>query len=116
MSSHMDRSGTMYHERYSESFNKKKTSPELRNLAQTIKEKCKLICEVPYGACKSEMLKYSWARKRSGRINDRWRIIYKVCKECRRRGQQEPNHMVECLSCEEVSDDTVNFLDITDYH
>ena len=115
-SSHMNRSGAMYHDRYSQAFNELKNSPQFHNLAGTIKNKCSLIRQAPYTACKSEPLKYKWARKRSGRINDRWRVIYKVCKECRRRGQQESNHMVKCLPCEGVPDDTVNFLDITDYH
>lgn len=106
----------MYHDRYSETFNEKKNSPRLRNLANDIKSKCNLIRQSPYGACKSEPLRYEWARKRSGRLTKKLRIIYKVCKECRKRGEEEPNHMVNCLPCEGVPNNTVNFLDITEYH
>lgn len=106
----------MYHDRYSEVFTGQKDSPQFRILAKAIKDKCNLICQAPYTACKSEKLKYEWAQKRSGRLTERLRIIYKVCKECRERGEEESNHMVECLSCEDIPDNTVNFLVIIDYH
>lgn len=106
----------MYHDRYSEIFNEQKESPRFRLLRKTIKNKCNLIRQAPLTACKSEKLKYAWANKRSGRLNDQFRIIYKVCKECRQRGEQESNHMVECLSCDDIPDETVNFIVITDYH
>jgi len=106
----------MYHDRYSEAFNEQKNSPQFQNLAKAIERKCNLICQAPYTACKSEKLKYEWAQKRSGRLTDRFRIIYKVCKECRAAGNEQSNHMVACLSCEDIQDNTVNFLVITDYH
>ena len=106
----------MYHDRYSESFGEQKKSPRFRNLAKAMESKCKLILQAPYSACKSEPLKYEWARKRSGHLTEQLRIIYKICEECRKRGEEEPNHMVACLPCEGVPDDTVNFLTIVDYH
>jgi len=106
----------MYHDRYSETFKAKKNDPQFRSLARQAKNKCNLILQAPYGACKSEPLKYEWARKRSGRLTDQLRIIYKICEECQKRGEQESNHMISCLSCEGVPVKTVNFLDITEYH
>ena len=106
----------MYHDRYSQMFNAKKNSLELSQLADDIERKCNQIRQAPYGACKSEKLKYDWTRKRSGRLSEGLRIIYKVCQECRKRGEEEQNHMVNCLPCEGVPDKTVNFLDITNYH
>ena len=106
----------MYVDRYSEAFNEQKNHPQFQDLTTTIENKCNLIRQAPYTACKSEKLKWDWANKRSGRLNDQFRIIYKVCKGCRKRGEQESNHMVECLSCDDIPDETVNFLGITDYH
>lgn len=106
----------MYHDRYSETFKEQKESPTFRSLAETVENKCNLIRQAPYTACKSHPLQYEWTRKRSGRINKQYRVVYKICKECRKRDEGERNHMVECLSCDDTPDETVNFLAITDYH
>lgn len=106
----------MYEARYSQTFNDKLEEPHLANLLEDIKRKAELVMQAPYGAAKSERLRHDWAGKRSARIDDRYRLIYKVCEECQRRGEGEPNHMIDCLSCESVPVTTVNFLDITDHY
>lgn len=106
----------MYQARYSQTFNNRKKEPRFANLLKNIKQKTELVMQAPYGAAKSERLKYGWAKKRSARIDDRYRLIYKVCEECQRRGENEPNHMINCLPCEGVVEKTVNFLDITDHY
>lgn len=85
-------------------------------MLKDIKRKAELVMHAPYGAANSEKLKYNWARKRSARIDDRYRLIYKVCEECRKQAEDEPNHMTNCLPCEGVSPTTVNFLAITDHY
>lgn len=105
----------MYHDRRSETLIKQ-IETDFRELKETIEKRCNSINQLPYRACKSEKLKYNWARKRSGHINKKYRIIYKVCEECRKRNEGEPNHMIKCLSCDDTPDKTVNYLAITDYH
>ena len=84
-------------------------------LRSTIERKVNMVLQVPYGAAKSERLKYNWARKRSARIDDKYRLIFKVCEECERDNQREPNHMTACLPCG-VPLATVNFIDITNHY
>ena len=106
----------MYQVRYSQTFNDRLQEPRFVNLLKDIKRKAELVMQAPYGAAKSERLKYDWAGKRSARIDDRYRLVYKICEECQKRGETEPNHMTDCLPCEEVPVKTVNFLDITDHY
>ena len=106
----------MYQARYSQTFNERLTERRFANLLRTIKRKAEMVMQEPYGAAKSEKLKYSWTRKRSARVNDRYRLIFKVGKECRKKSEDEPNHMTNCLPCEGIIAQTVNFLDIVDYH
>lgn len=112
----MNKSGAKYNARYSESFQQHKTDRQLRELAKKIKSKCELICEQPYTACDSERLKHDLTGKRSGNLFKQWCIIYKVCKECRKRDEEGGNHLVNCLDCAGVPDKTINFLCITNYH
>ena len=106
----------MYEARYSQTFADRLEEPYFANLAENIKRKTELVMQLPYGAAKSERLKYAWSGKRSARIDDRYRLIFKVCEECQKRGDQEPNHMTNCMPCEGVPVTTVNFLDITAHY
>ena len=108
--------GGMYQARYSLTFDARLTEQRFANLLKTIKNKTEMVMQAPYGAAKSEKLKYDWTRKRSAHVDDQYRLIYKVCEECRKRSEIEPNHMTNCLPCEGVPAQTVNFLDIVDYH
>jgi len=111
----MKRSGEVYEARYSTTFLEKKASKKFRGLQDMIRKKCNLILQAPYSACKSERLKYEFRGKRSGRLTDNHRIIYTICEECYKAGDQEQNLMA-CPNCPEVPLKTVNFLDIIDYH
>lgn len=111
----MKRSGELYEARYSATFLEKKASKAFRGLQDAIRKKCNLILQAPYGACKSERLKYEYQGKRSGRLKGTYRIIYTICEECYKAGDQEQN-LMDCPNCPEVPLKTVNFLDIIDYH
>jgi Txe/YoeB family toxin of Txe-Axe toxin-antitoxin module len=107
------RYGLLYDDDYSEIFLLKKKSPQFSSLAKTIQKKCDLIRQAPYGACKSERLRYNLTGKRSGRINDQYRLIYMVCEECIKTGDQINN---SCKGCQNKPLKIVRFIDITDYH
>jgi Txe/YoeB family toxin of Txe-Axe toxin-antitoxin module len=77
--------------------------------------KIRLILSAPRTACHSERLRWDFAGKRSARLDRRYRIIYTICEECYQQGDQGSN-LMDCLSCDNVSIETVTFLDILDYH
>ena len=80
-----------------------------------IRDKMNMILLAPRMACKSERLRWQFAGKRSAHIDRRWRIIYAICEECYQQGDQGRN-LMDCPECEQVPSETVNFLDILDYH
>jgi Txe/YoeB family toxin of Txe-Axe toxin-antitoxin module len=106
----------MYQARYSQTFTERLSEQPFVGLLKTIKRKAEMVMEAPYGAAKSEKLRYDWSRKRSAHVDQQYRLIYKVCEECQKRSEGEPNHMTNCLQCKTVPTQTVNFLDIVDYH
>lgn len=90
-------------------------SPEFRSLARLIKQKCYLLLADPYGACKSERLKFDYAGKRSARVNKSVRLIYTICEECRAVGDEERNAL-ECCLAEDCDLSRVTFLTITRHY
>ena len=111
----MKRPGRLYDSDYSETFLEKKNSPSFKNLITTIENKCNLILQAPYSACKSERLKWNYRGKRSGRINDQYRVEYMICEECIKQNDYDYNH-TDCPDCQRVALKRVRFIDITDYH
>lgn len=105
----------MYEGRYTETFVNRLTDGDFRQQRDKIRSKCEMILKQPYGACKSEPLKYAYRGKRSGRVDQRYRIIYTICEECFKQGLQEVN-LADCPGCEDIPMKTVTFLDITDHY
>ena len=113
----------MYDADYSELFIDKINSPEFANFVDTgkdidiIRDKCNLIREQPFTACKSERLKYKYSGKRSGRLSDKppFRIIYMFCAECVKAGDLDRNKK-DCPGCDGKSRNLVRFIDIINYH
>jgi Txe/YoeB family toxin of Txe-Axe toxin-antitoxin module len=105
----------MYDERRSLRFDEK-LNAQTKDRRQLIEDKMKMVRELPYSACKSEPLKWRYRGKRSARIDKAPdRIIYTVCQECHQQGHQKSN-LMDCPGCEDVPMETVNFLDIDNYH
>ena len=105
----------MYTVRYTETFKKRLKDRLHSQQANKIRAKCEMIIAHPYTACKSEPLKYSYVGKRSGRVDQRYRIIYTVCEECYKQGHQQAN-LSDCADCEDVPPKTITFLDIVDHY
>ena len=105
----------MYEDEYSATFKEKVASARFRLIARRIQQKCNLIRQAPYQACRSERLKGNYRGKRSGQLNERFRIIYMVCEECIKQGDQEWN-LEDCADCEGNPVKRIKFIDITDYH
>ena len=104
----------MYRERRSLTFQRKLEAASAQRRA-LIERKLVQIRTAPRAACKSERLKWRLSGKRSARLDQRYRIIYTICEECHQQGNQGRN-LMDCPSCENVPSNTVNFIDIIDYH
>jgi len=104
----------MYKERRSDTFNRK-VNEAYRQLRDQIEDKIGLILQAPRSAAKSEPLKWKLSGKRSAHLNKSIRIIYTICEECHQQGAEGRNRM-ECPDCLDVPLQTVNFLDIVNYH
>lgn len=105
----------MYEAEYSEPFKEKIAGPRFRYIAKRIKSKCELIRQMPYGACHSERLKGNYVGKRSGQLDERLRVIYIVCEECMKHGDQQWN-LDNCAKCLGLPKKLIKFIDIVDYH
>lgn len=55
------------------------------------------------------------AGRRSARLDRRWRIIYRLCVECRQLGDQA-RAPLDCCAHGGTSDRTINILCLGDYH
>ena len=110
----MTRFGWVYEAEYSETFNEKKEGA-FRLMAERIEEKCNLIRQAPYAACRSERLKGNLRGKRSGQLDRRYRLVYMVCEECVKQCDRERN-LEHCPDCEGEPLRRIRFINITDYH
>lgn len=104
----------MYDERRSQAFQQSLDGPFAAR-RRVVEDKIRQIRTAPKTACRSEPLKWRFRGKRSARLDRRYRIIYTICEECYQQGNQERN-LMDCPDCENIPTETVNFLDIIDYH
>jgi Txe/YoeB family toxin of Txe-Axe toxin-antitoxin module len=109
------RFGSLYEAQYSDTFFRKKNGLQFRHIVKKIEEKCNMIREAPYTACRSERLRGDLRGKRSGQIDRRLRLIYMVCEECINRNDYRHNHK-DCPDCTKIPLKRIRFIDITDYH
>jgi len=84
-------------------------------MAAVIREKCTLILAHPYEACRSERLKHEWSGKRSGHVDRAVPLIYTICEECRKLGDQELNNL-DCCLAESPELTRLTFLTITRHY
>ena len=75
-----------------------------------------LLAEDPYSAAQSERLRHDYSGLRSAVLLAQWRLIFKVCEECKREGLQERNPLDCCRDEIVLPDRTVNIIDISDHY
>lgn len=73
------------------------------------------ILASPYDAHGSHALRHDWSGFRSVEFDDRNRIIYRVCEECRKL-QQTQLHPLQCCAEPDANPLMVTFVDFGDYH
>lgn len=69
----------------------------------------------PYTAARAKRLTGRHTGRRSARLDRRWRIIYRLCVECRQLGDQA-RAPLDCCAHGGTSDRTINILCLGDYH
>lgn len=82
---------------------------KFKGLKKQVANKIGQLLKEPYRAGKSEKLLDNLKGLRSARVTRAIRIIYAICEECRRRGEEE---LAGCSSelCERMQDDAIIFL------
>jgi mRNA-degrading endonuclease YafQ of YafQ-DinJ toxin-antitoxin module len=108
-------SGQRYEARYSPDFESKKNSRALRPHLQLLQRTCEKLIKNPCGAARSHRLAHDLAGLRAADVTNTLRVIFKVCEECRRRGDHELNPL-DCCELGGTEDLTITFLDIDYFH
>ena len=75
-----------------------------------------LLAQDPYNAARSEQLRHNYSGLRSAVLIDQWRLIFKVCEECRLYGMQERNSLDCCKDQIDLHDKTVNIIGISNHY
>jgi len=87
--------------------------PRLRKKAT---ETIESLCDAPYSLAGSHRLKGNLSGLRAANLVGAWRLIFKVCEECRKQGLRDQNPIDCCRGEAQTPDNTINFLEIVDYH
>lgn len=104
----------MYGAVFSETF-EGKARDVYPHLAARINDRVRLLRQAPYTAAHSHLLKWRYRGKRAARLTENARIIFVISEECARQGHQGLD-LEDCPYCRGVPPNTVNFLDVVDYH
>jgi Txe/YoeB family toxin of Txe-Axe toxin-antitoxin module len=91
----------------------KNKDPRLRKRVLDVIDR---LCDAPYTAAGSHQLKWDISGLRAADLVGAWRLIFKVCEECRKQGLQNQNPLDGCRGETQLPNNTINFLEITDYH
>lgn len=75
-----------------------------------------MLEQEPYIDARSEKLRHDYSGLRSAVLVAQWRLIFKVCEECRRDQMQKRNPL-ECRRNEiDLPNRTVNIIDISNHY
>ena len=75
-----------------------------------------LLAQSPYQAAGSERLRHDFSGLRSAVLLNQWRLIFKVCEECRREGLRDHNPLDCCRNEFPTADRTVNVVEVSDHY
>ena len=95
--------------RYSAQFTRQFASRQYRPLQHLIRTRLEVLFRDVYRAARAERLRARYRGLRSARIDDRVRIIYRLCEECRRDAEQHLRPLDCCLTGS-TEEGTVNVL------
>ncbi len=95
--------------RYSATFNRQLSSREYRSRQREIRQRLRVLFGDVYRAARAERLRARYRGLRSARVDDRVRVIYRICEECRLLGDGDSRPLDCCLSGD-TADRTVNVL------
>lgn len=101
--------------RYSDLFLRQARSRVYRSRGKELRASLERLFEDPLSPSRSERLKHQFVGLRSAPVNGRLRLIYRVCEECRRLGD-ETGRPIECCWATNTPATTVNILCISDHY
>ena len=94
-------------------FWKRRRNPRLPKRTKRVIE---LLQEAPYTAAGSHPLRWDLSGLRAADLVGGWRLIFKVCEECRKQEMQKSSPLDCCRGETSTTDITINLLDVDDYH
>lgn len=80
-----------------------------------IERRIDLLRQDPYRAAHAERLKHDFAGLRSARLFGGVRVIYRICEECRRLGEQRRSPL-DCCFSGATPDRTINLLCLSEHY
>ena len=86
-----------------------------RGLRDRIESRIVELLKDPYRAARAERLRYQYAGLRSAHVMDATRLIYRLCEECRRLGDQS-RRPLHCCRDDATADRTVNLLCLSEHY
>ncbi len=112
-----DGSGTSWTVRYSHQFQSQIGQRFFRrqNWRELITQRLEILLSDPQRAARAERLSQQFAGLRSARIDRRYRIIYKLCRECVS-FDDRTRWPLDCCVLGEVDESAVNILFISDHY
>lgn len=75
-----------------------------------------MLKQEPYTAARSERLRHDYSGLRSAVLIDQWRLIFKVCEECRHQRLQKRNPLDCCQNEIALPDRTINIIYISNHY
>ncbi len=102
--------------RYSEHFEEQLVSRRYRQMRDVVRGRLGVLFRDPYRAARAERLRTPYRGLRSARVNDEGvRLIYRLCEECRREGEQRLRPL-DCCMDGSTEDRTVNVLCLSEHY
>lgn len=89
---------------YFASYFKDLISGKFAGIKKFVETKVKLIIKKPFSG---EALKHDLDGLRSEKVKGNFIIVYSICKECRRKGNDQ---IFKCHICEETDDNSIVFI------
>lgn len=90
-------------------------APRYRTLRRRIESRIAELLKDPYRAARAERLRHEYAGLRSARMVNATRLIYRLCEECRRLGDQS-RRPLDCCRDGVTADRTVNLLCLSEHY
>jgi len=101
--------------RFSEHYTEQLGDRRYRSRIAEIERRLAVLLRDPYNAANAERLKHQYSGLRSARLFDATRLIYRLCEECRKLGEQDQLPL-DCCLLSHTAALTVNILCLSEHY